>query len=250
MLEFDQKRAFSIRLFILCSVVITICIILSQLDLFIEVFRSNSALTYQWSYNVIMYTLTGDTMQFVLPVMCTLPFSASFINEYKSGVLRYTLGRTTRRKYIFSKIITTFLSGGTVLTVSTLLVVLVLSFIFVPLEEVPIDVSVISSFGKYFQIIVRYFILGSVNGLLGLTISTATNNRYMAWIGPFMVEYLLIIFYERYFDRFIFLYPKNWLNLSNVGEIGYGLQNIWLIVLSCSLAFLFWKVAQRRLEHL
>lgn len=50
-----------------------------------------------------------------------------------------------------------------------------------------------------------------------------TDSKYMAYASPFVLFYLLIILYERYFDKLFVLYPREWLNPSPrwvFGKIG------------------------------
>ena len=58
--------------------------------------------------------------------------------------------------------------------------------------------------------------------------ATLTMSRYMAYASPFVIYYVLIILYERYFDFLYIFYPKEWLNPSPLWE--YGNAGVLLVV--------------------
>ena len=65
--------------------------------------------------------------------------------------------------------------------------------------------------GKYGQMLCQFFAFGALEAEIGMWISTLVNHRYMAWLAPFMSEYLLIILCERYFPECRVFYPPDWL---------------------------------------
>ena len=54
----------------------------------------------------------------------------------------------------------------------------------------------------------------------------------MAWIGPFIVDYLLEIVFERYFDALKLLYPKEWLVMSWSWHLKERVNCLWLMLLA------------------
>ena len=72
----------------------------------------------------------------------------------------------------------------------------------------------------------------------------------MAYASPFVLFYVLIILYERYFDKLFVLYPREWLNPSSkwmFGKIGVA---VLLIEFSVLMALAFAYAAKRRLERI
>ena len=71
----------------------------------------------------------------------------------------------------------------------------------------------------------------------------------MAWVGPFIVNYLLVIVYERYFDVFKLLYPKEWL----LGEWAWPMADagicIWIVLLCLVFYLIILSVGKRVLYH-
>ena len=86
--------------------------------------------------------------------------------------------------------------------------------------------------------------------LLGMTFAALTDSKYMAYASPFVLFYLLIILYERYFDKLFVLYPREWLNPSPrwvFGKIGVA---VLLTEFSVLMALAFAYAAKRRLERI
>lgn len=250
MLLYDRKRAFTMKWLCLGMALVTAVVFLVKLDTVAGVIRDNQLLESGWTVNFIMAGLTDESMQFLLPVLCTLPYSSSFIDECKAGVIRFSLSRIEKKKYLCSKVLTTAVSGGGILVVSAVVVSLVSCVLFVPLQQP--DESGQAFWAVIMPLIrlyVRYFCFGSLCAILGLLISTAANSRYMAWLGPFMAEYLLIIFCERYYKGCLVLYPREWLAPSPNWPLETWSVCIWMAVLTVFTAWVYMLSASRRLRY-
>ena len=95
-----------------------------------------------------------------------------------------------------------------------------------------------------------FFFTGAFLSVLGMTFATLTNSKYMAYASPFVLYYVLIILYERYFDALYVLYPKEWLNPSDAwmwGDTGVALLMLELIII---VALCFGTAAKRRLAQI
>jgi hypothetical protein len=70
----------------------------------------------------------------------------------------------------------------------------------------------------------------------------------MAYASPFVLFYVLIILYERYFNSLYVLYPKEWLNPSGIWQ--YGTAGALLVVgeLTVILALCSAYAGKRRIE--
>ena len=83
-----------------------------------------------------------------------------------------------------------------------------------------------------------YFVLGMLGTVVslllwraasvGMLFSNLTMSRYMAYASPFVIYYVLIILYERYFPVVYVLYPKEWLAPSSLWL--YGNAGVLMIV--------------------
>ena len=86
-----------------------------------------------------------------------------------------------------------------------------------------------------------FFASGAFWSLTGMTFAALTDSKYMAYASPFVLFYLLIILYERYFDKLFVLYPREWLSPSPrwvFGKIGVAVLLTEFSVLM-ALAFVF-----------
>ena len=98
-------------------------------------------------------------------------------------------------------------------------------------------------------LVFRYGCFGAVWSLVGMLLSLWTFNRMMAWIGPFIVDYLLEIVYERYFDALKLLYPKEWLVMSWSWPLKDWGICLWLLLLAGMIALIVRRTGMRCLER-
>ena len=248
MLQYDTKRAFAIKWYIVGSALILLFAIFSNLDVVIEVIRKGERLEPGWTTQFILKALTGDTQLFLMPILCTLPFATGFIEEYKSGIMKYVCSRTDRKRYILSKIITVMVSGGLILIIGALAVCLVFWTVFSPIENQLKEGMVVDGGIKLiFLLIGRLFFFGALGASTGMYVSICTNNRYIAWMAPFMAEYLLLIFCERYCNRCYILNPKEWITMSEKWPFGNWGSCCWMGIL---LTFLVWLLIKNMKERM
>ena len=88
-----------------------------------------------------------------------------------------------------------------------------------------------------------------MGSLVGMLLSLWTFNRMMAWIGPFIVDYLLEIVYERYFDALKLLYPKEWLVMSWSWPLKDWGICLWLLLLAGMIGLMVRRTGMRCLER-
>jgi len=248
MLRYDTRRAFSFRWLYLGSFCIVILACISRLDVIREVWETVELLEPGWTMSFVIETLCGEILLFILPVLSTLPFSSSFIDEWKAGMTRQAVSRIEKRTYLRSKAIVTALSGGFILSVGSLCLLIVSMVVFLPIEQSVTDTVMDNKpVQSYIALFARYFVCGALWAETGLFFSTLFNHRFLAWLSPFMIYYLLIIFHERYFEWCFVLYPKEWL----IPERQWGFDNwsicLWLLALTALAGWGFIKVGERRL---
>ena len=90
---------------------------------------------------------------------------------------------------------------------------------------------------------------GGLWAVVGMTMSTVMESKYIAYASPFIVYYLLVILYERYFPNAWPLYPKNWLN-PEIWPYGVGSAALFLLELMFLCGLVFYIRGKRRLEQL
>ena len=142
-------------------------------------------------------------------------------------------------------------SGGLVLTLGIFIAYGFAALLFLPMEAFPqSDAEIPNYFGRLMETALMFFASGAFWSLVGLTFATLTNSKYMAYASPFVLFYVLIILYERYFDKLFVLYPREWLNPSSRWMFGRVGVAVLLIEFSVLMALAFAYAAKRRLGRI
>lgn len=243
----DIKRALSAKgfLFGMMGMVLMIAVASLNTILSIKGLQPNG-----FHAQLILSGLTSDDVTLVLPIICTLPFAAAFVDDIKSGFIKQYLPRSGVSSYIKGKILASGLSGGLVLVVGLFIAYGISALVFTPMEAaLEPDQTAQPYFAEILTKALTLFFSGVFWSLTGFTLASMTMSRYMAYASPFVLYYVLIILHERYFADFYVLYPKEWLAMSQP----WVLQNmgIWiqLLILSAVISLLFSITAKRRLEN-
>ncbi|MDR0948451.1 MAG: hypothetical protein LBM69_02895, partial [Lachnospiraceae bacterium] len=231
------KQALYHKVFLLSVAGVSIAIFLSSLESVWNAFRLTTFTESGFHAKILLKSLQSDTICFVLPILCTLPYTASFIDETKSGYMKFYLIRTDTNHYIKGKLIGNALAGALTLFLGILFAYAVSLLVFLPMEATTPMGEYAVLFTKILEKSVLYAFSGALWATVGMTLAAITNSKYMAYASPFLIFYLFIILYERYFDTIYVLYPKEWLNPSNFwvwGNTGVMLF-ITVLILAISL---------------
>ena len=249
MLKYDISRISWRKYVIVSMAVIFTLIVLSHLDVLMEAFEGSEPLEAGWTIRFLTEALTGQEMLFAAPILSSLPYAASFVEDYQSGMIRFILIRETGRRYLRSKILAVALSGGCVIAAGILPVIFCAFLILGPAEETEIVGQMEKpAFAVMLAMVCRYFFFGVSAALFGLYVSVKSRSRWMAWLAAFMGEYLMIIFVERFYPSLYIIYPKEWLLMSQAWPAGTWSVCLWLMLLAVLFAGLFCRTALRRLE--
>ena len=77
--------------------------LLSSVQGILSAFRSEQLLSPGFHSDLIMGALSSEAMALALPILAALPYTASFIDDVKSGFIKEYLPRTTVPRYIAGK---------------------------------------------------------------------------------------------------------------------------------------------------
>ena len=77
--------------------------LLSSVQDILAGFRSAELLSPGYHSDLIMGALSSEAMALALPILAALPYTASFIDDVKSGFIKEYLPRTTVPRYIAGK---------------------------------------------------------------------------------------------------------------------------------------------------
>ena len=208
-------------------------------------------LEYGFHGNLILTALSSNTLVMIFPIVSALPFTASYIDDIKSGFIKEYLPRIGRSNYIKGKLIACIASGGTVFIAGVLLAYGISALVFSPMEAA-LEANAENP-GYLLQIIRQcglYFCSGALWSLVGMTLSAATGSKYMAYASPFIFYYILIILYERYFKDLYVLCPREWLSPSEYWPLGNWSAALWVLELCLLCSLYFYRIAQKKLEHI
>ncbi len=208
------------------------------------------AITLDNGYHSTLFfkVLYSEIFILIAPILCALPFSSIFIDEIKSGFIKSYLSRTSRKNYLLSKIIGSVFSGGALAVFTLVAIYLILLLIIAPFEK-----STLPTTYYFYELINKIplvFCFGGMNSVVGLALGTATQNKYMCYLSPFVLIYMMIILQERYFPNYYVISAKEWLNPQNQWMFGDNGVIILLLEIIALFSLLFWVCAKRRIESL
>lgn len=197
---------------------------------------------------LIVQTLLSDMLSFFIPAIAALPAATTYLEDVRSKYALFSLIRESYRGYILSHCVACWLCGGGAILLGTLSAWGITTTIFLPLEylvENPPELGL-----QVAEQLALLFLNGGLWAVLGMTMSTIMESKYIAYASPFVVYYLLIILYERYFPNLFLIYPREWVNPSNLWPFGFWGSALLMIELALAFALIFSFRAKRRLLEL
>ena len=217
-------------------VFIAMVVFLSSIDAAMEAFRSEDLLTYGFHGKFVLDAMGADALTICLPIVCALPYAASYVDDVKTKFLKLYIYRINNRGYILGKAAGCLVSGGAVIVLGLWLAYGVSAALFTPMEG-PLEPDAVDP--EYTMTLVRncglIFLSGGFWSLFGLAMSAAMESKYIAYAAPFIFYYVLIILCERYFTSLYVIYPKAWLSPGeewSMGRWGPALVILELIVVT------------------
>ena len=89
--------------FLIAFTGVVVVLLLAAFEDMLSAFRSAELLSPGFHSDLIMGALSSDAMALALPILAALPYTASFIDDVKSGFIKEYLPRTTVPRYIAGK---------------------------------------------------------------------------------------------------------------------------------------------------
>jgi hypothetical protein len=210
----------------------------------------NALLPFGTHITMIMNAFKSDIVTFAVPIVCTLPYASSYVDDLKSGFIKQYLPRSGAVGYIGGKLIACGISGGLILFLGILASFVLSTLVYMPQEAVASGKETLPFLGEILGNASMFFFAGMFWSLVGLCLAGATKSKYMAYAAPLVLCYMLIILYERYFNKVYVFYPKEWLNPTDAWQLGGLSVAILLIMCSIAVAFAFALMAKKQLEKL
>lgn len=211
---------------------------------------TKALLPYGTHITILMDAMKADMITFAVPILCTLPCAASYVDDLKSGFIKVYLHRTGVNGYISGKLIACGISGGLLLFLGFLAAIPVSALIFTPMEAAATGKEVLPYLGEILGNASMLFFAGMFWSLMGFFLAGATKSRYMAYASPLVLFYMMIILYERYFNKLYVLYPKEWLSPTDAWQLGGMSVALMMVEFSAAAAMAFSILAKKQLETL
>lgn len=240
------KETFGIRL-LFCVAFLPFIIILSQMQKMLQTFPVTALLPASFHVDYISDAITSNLVVSFVPVVAVLPFAGGYIDELKSKFCRFICIRSSYKKYILSRIVVCYLSGALVVLLGVLTAWGIAAVVFIPMEEVKSSVN--NSVNVLVEKCLLLFLEGGLWAVVGMSMSTIMESKYISYATPFVFYYLLVILYERYFTDLFIIYPKTWTDPA-AWPFGCWGAAIFLLEMTLIFAILFVLRAGRRLQQL
>lgn len=198
--------------------------------------------------DLLQNSFQSDTIASFLPILAALPFSGCFVDDLKSKFARFFLIRSSYRTYIVSRIIVCFLAGGLAILSGALVAWGTTAAVLIPIER-EIEGMEPAAIDELIEICFLLFVNGGFWSVVGMAMSTLMESKYISYATPFVLYYLLVILYERYFSDLFIIYPKTWTDPA-FWPFGCWGAAIFLLEMTLIFAILFAFRAGRRLQQL
>lgn len=241
-----MKELIGIRLYLSIGLFL-IAIGIATAEELLYIFPVEPPLMYLFHIELLHKVIGSDLITSFVPIISTIPFAGSYVDEIKSKYVRLICIRSSIKNYIISRVIICYLSGIIIIATSILLVWGLLFLFFRPFED-PQMTSMITV-NMFSKSIIQLILYSGFWSVVGMSISSFMESKYISYATPFVFYYLLVILYERYFSDLFVIYPKTWTD-PTAWPFGCWGAAIFLLEMTLIFAFLFACRAGRRLQQL
>ncbi|MBQ3940233.1 MAG: hypothetical protein II723_03890 [Oscillospiraceae bacterium] len=165
-----------------------------------------------------------------VPLVCTFPFSCAWLDESRSGFTRLALHRTTVFRYIAGKHTACALSGG--------LCELLPAALFCTWNRTPLPEN-----------LRMIFWCAAFWAGLSALLAAASESKYSAYGGAFVICYFLVILHERYWKACHYLDPFEWLSPKKIWPLEQDGAALMLGSMTLLTGLLYACILERRISH-
>lgn len=228
-------------------VIVAFLMLTLLLDPVLDDLRDGGEIAQGYHKVLVLNALTSDFWSVFTPILAGIPFAAEYVEDIKSKFARFLLIRECFGGYLLGQMLACWLCGGLSVVLGAGVAYELTVLLLTPVEQVvtnytPANICI----GEH---IVLLFLNGGLWALWGMTLGAIMESKYVAYASPFIVYYLLVILYERYFPDAWLLYPKNWLN-PVIWPYGTGSAVLFLLELTFLCGLVFYVRGKRRLAQL
>jgi hypothetical protein len=252
----DLKRALTSWGFWAAAAGMVIAVAIGGFQDFLNIGKSGITMPVGFHETALLGALSSDTVLLVVPILCALPFTASFVDDVKSGYIKFYLQRSGKGAYVAARAAATALSGGLALFAGIAISYLLFLLLFSPAETLPAQAAggvaaalPPSIFGDILARGMLFLLCGAFWSLIGQLFASCTMSKYVAYASPFIFYYVLVILSERYLKDVYVLNPQTWLDPAKVWPGGGWSAALFLAELIAAAGLLFAWAAERRLRN-
>jgi hypothetical protein len=256
-LKNELKRAIFSKTFLLSIIIFVAVLVPVMWDDLIYILTSNDPILDYLS--MFSYTMGVGPSFYIIALICAMPFSFSFADEWNTGYYKTAIIRSNIKKYISKKILSVSISGGLacMIGVSIIFIICLVSFgSFEPDNQevirvisrsslLPLMSSNINIAGIQYIISKILFagLYGMVWSLFGLAISAWIPNRYLALISPFVVSFVLL--YISYSTNLFWINPAFFVNPSRNSESLFVIPLYYLVCFAINYLLFYFGIKRR-----
>lgn len=237
----------SIRKVVVVLLSITALQIVFSLDFWINLLRAAKSLPNGYHITFLVQNFRSQAINSFIPILAAVLTAGNYIEILKNKVAIYCLIRSSYCSTLFCISLVCFLFGGGVILAGAIVSYGVITALLSPVE-VYSKVNTVS-YTCLYQTFGLLFLNGGFWAIMGMTISTVMESKYIAYASPFVIYYLLVILCERYLPNAFLLYPPNWTN-PDVWPFGVWGASVFLLELTALCGIVFTIRAGRRLREL
>ena len=200
----------------------------------------------------------------ILVFLCVLPYAINYSAEWNHSVIRYTIIRSNKTRYAWSKVVATAISGGMALAVGLSLFILILSFKFPMVNTSSENFQIFINYGfgsllasgnyilYYIFYILQIFFFGAFWAVFALVVSAWITNFFITVSAPFIIFY----FFQELFMK---MHIPTYLNITRISTGVYRLSEsayinlmfiAWFLIgLTAIMGFVFASKVKRRISN-
>ncbi len=232
-----------------------LALVIGAFDSFLHLGAPGNMMQVGHHETALLASLASDTVLLVVPILCALPFAASFVEDCTGGFIKFALQRAGKGRYLAARAFSTALSGGLALFIGIAAAYVLFLLVFLPAESLPVQTAGAapvapppSVFADVLARALLFLLCGAFWSGMGQLFASATMSRYVAYASPFILYYVLVILSERYMKDIYVLNPKVWLNPAELWPGGGWSAALFIAELTAAAGLLFALSAKRRLR--
>ena len=223
-------------------------IMLNYIDPLIRAYQENSFIIKGFHIELLLEGYYSDALSSFLPILAALPFAGSFVDDVKSKFARFFVIRSSYRTYLASRVIVAFLVGGLVILSGALIAWGITAATLAPLEQ-EVEGLEPATMDVLIEVCFLLFLTGGFWSIVGMAMSTLMESKYIAYASAFVLYYVLVILYERYFTKVYVIYPQSWID-PTIWPYGCWGSAIFILEMTIIFSLLFAFRGMRRLKEL